>query len=311
MDTKHLYYAVQVAELRSISKAADILYLSQPTLSGHISKLETQIGCKLFDRNTIPLKLTYEGEFFIKYATQILTLEKELMHYIQSCKNVAHGRITLGIPPIYSATLLPSVLPKFKENFPHIELKLIEDSSSALETLLEKGIIDLAIMNLPVHHPDLFYETLLIDRVVLAVPNHLLEKESLTAYPLTPHTLLEPIALHKYKTAPFLLLKSGHRIESISQKIFEAEGIIPTIYLQSSSIDTLCEFCLLGHGITFVPQHIAFKKFNFIGSPVSLFDLPGHPTDYSLVALYNKKFPLTPAMKYFIQTVRTLQTPAY
>ena len=146
MDTKHLYYAVQVANLRSISKAADILYLSQPTLSGHISKLENQLG------NTIPLKLTYEGELFIDYAIQILELEKNLIHRMQSSKNVAIGRITIGIPTCYGATILPQVLPLFKKQFPHVEVQLIEDSSSTLENLLEKNLIDFAIMNLPIEN---------------------------------------------------------------------------------------------------------------------------------------------------------------
>lgn len=142
----------------------------------------------------------------------------------------------------------------------------------------------------------------------MAIPNVLLNPaNTVTKYPLTTQSLLESTSLQLYQSAPYLLLKPGHRIESISRKIFEAENITPNIYIQSSSIDTLCEFCLLGHGIAFVPQNIAYKKFNFKASPVSLFDLPGYQTDYSLVALYNKKFPLTPSMKYFIQTIRSIQ----
>jgi len=311
MDTKHLYYAVQVAEYRSISKAADALYLSQPTLSGHINKLESQLGCKLFDRNTIPLKLTYEGECFMEYALQMLELEKNLIHKMQSSKNAASGRITIGIPPCYSATLLPQVLPAFKAQYPQIELQLVEESSTTIETLLEKEIIDLGILNLPVHNHQLLYETLLIDHVILAIPNAFLSPKLITSYPLTSSHLLESVDLKDFKDFPFLLLKPGHRVEFISRKILETENITPNIYIQSSSIDTLCEFCLLGHGITFVPRHIAYKKFNVPNIPVSLFDLQGHHTDYSMVALYNKKFPLTLAMKSFIHTIRTCQQYAY
>lgn len=308
MDTKHLYYAVQVAEYRSISKAADVLYLSQPTLSQHISKLETQLGCKIFDRNALPLRLTYEGEIFMDYALKILSLEKELTHKMQSSIKAESGRLTIGIPSCYGAYILPQVLPLFKEQFPHIDLQLVEDSSASLEILLEKGLIDLGIMNLPVNNKQLLYVTLLMDHVVLAVPNHLLHTNTPTQYPLTSLHLLDSINLQEYKDAPFLLLKPGHRVAFISRKILEEEHISPDVYIQSSSIDTLCEFCLLGHGIAFVPQNIAYKKFNVPNASVSLFDLAGHHTDYSMVALYNKKFPLTPAMKYFIQTVRTLHT---
>ena len=307
MDTKQLYYAVQVAEYHSISKAADALYLSQPTLSQHISRLETQLGCKIFDRNAIPLRLTYEGELFMDYALKILELEKELTHHMQSSKKAETGRITIGIPSCYGSYILPQVLPHFKIQFPHIDVQIIEESSDTLETLLEKGLIDLAIVNLPIQNKHLIYETLLIDHVVLAIPNALLKNQSPTFYPLTPQSLLESISLQDYKDTPFLLLKPGHRIAFISRKILEEETITPNIYIQSSSIDTLCEFCLLGHGIAFVPRNIAYKKFNFPSSTVSLFDLSGHHTDYSMVALYNKKFPLTPSTKYFIQMVRSLQ----
>lgn len=308
MDTKQLYYAVQVAEYHSISKAADALYLSQPTLSQHISRLETQLGCKIFDRNAIPLRLTYEGELFMDYALQILQLEKELLHKMQCSKKLEAGRITIGIPSCYGAYILPQVLPAFKRQFPQIDLQIIEESSDDLETRLEKGFIDFAIVNLPIHNKQLLYETLLMDHVVLAVPNTLLQNELPTTYPLKASSLLDTVCLQDYRHTPFLLLKPGHRVSYISKKILEEENITPNIYLQSSSIDTLCEFCLLGQGIAFVPQTIAYKKFNYPNSPVSLFDLSGHPTDYSMVALYHKKFPLTPSMKHFIHMVRTLHT---
>lgn len=306
MDTKHLYYALQVAEYHSISKAAEALFLSQPTLSGHINKLETELGCKIFDRNTLPLKLTYEGELFMDYAIKILNLEKELTHQMQSSKKAESGRITLGIPSCYSAYILPQVLPLFKERFPNITIDLVEESSTALEALLEKQLIDLAIVNLPIDNKNLLYETLLIDHVILAIPNKLLGvKETPTHYPLSPQGILDSISLKDYEKSPFLLLKPGHRVASISKKILEEEQINPPVYIYSRSIDTLCEFCMLGHGITFVSQTIAYKKFSQNTShSVSLFDLAGHNTDYSMVALYHKKYPLTPSMKYFIQTVR-------
>ena len=225
MDTKHLYYAAQVAEYRSISKAADVLYLSQPTLSQHISKLETQLGCKLFDRNTIPLKLTYEGEVFIDYALKILELEKSLIHRMQSSKNVINGRITIGIPTCYGATILPKVLPVFKQQFPHVEIQLIEESSTTLETLLEKNLIDLAIMNLPIDNKSLLYETLLIDHVVLAVPNVFLSQENRTQYPLTPESLLESTSLHPYITTPkhntYIDRRTNHRTHDTLRKVEE------------------------------------------------------------------------------------------
>jgi len=80
METRHLYYAICVVEHKSISKAAEALFISQQTLSQHINKLEQLLGCKIFDRNNIPLKLTYEGEVFIDMANKMLALEKELVY---------------------------------------------------------------------------------------------------------------------------------------------------------------------------------------------------------------------------------------
>lgn len=308
MDTKHLYYALEIAELKSISKAAEKLYLAQPTLSGHINKLESHIGCKLFDRTTIPLRLTYEGEIFMDYASKIVETEKKLLHHLQSSSSLDTGRLILGIPPCYSTSLLPKIIPLFKIQFPNIELQLVEESSATLEGLLDKGAIHLAILNLPIDHRHLLYETLLIDHIILAIPNSFLSSEPTTCYPLSSQSLLHSIVLKHYKDSPFLLLKPGHHMAAISQKILEAEHISPNIYIESNHIDTLCELCLLGHGITFVPQTIAFQKFNVPNTPVSLFDLPCHPTDYSLVALYNKNFPPTPSMKYLIQLIRSLNS---
>jgi DNA-binding transcriptional LysR family regulator len=263
METKNLYYVLCVAEEKNFSKAAEKLFITQPTLSQHINKLEKTLGTQLFDRSTTPLTLTYAGEKFVKIASKILDTERELVQEIADINGFCKGRLTIGISAVHGSSLLPTILPKYKERFPNIEIILVEENAHKLEELAERCKTDITITNLPIQNENLVYDTLTLDEVVLAVPKNFLpikfntERYSDTIYDGFYH---EKIEISMLKDCPFLLLKHGHKVREISDKIFNSEGIIPKITLESISIETLYGLSSIGMGVTFIPKSLISKK---------------------------------------------------
>ena len=304
METRTLYYVLCVAEEKNISKAAEKLFITQPTLSQHINKLEKNIGVQLFDRNTTPLTLTYAGEKFVEIASRILEAEKELIQEMEDINGLCKGRLTIGISPIHGSSLLPTILPKYKERFPNIEIVLVEENAHKLEELAERGKTDITITNLPIQNPNLMYDTLALDEVMLAVPRNFLTtnfNNDLDKF------YQEKIDIDILKECPFLLLKPGHKVRQISDMIFNEKGISPRIVLESISIETLYELSSIGMGVTFIPKNLIPQQNMNENTPLYFFSLESTLSNYCMVAIYNKHRHLPMAAKKFISLVKEIQ----
>ena len=153
MDSNQFEYVIAVAEEKNFSKVAKKLYISQPSLSQYIMRLEKQLGIKLFDRTTNSLTLTFAGEKYLESAKNIQSLENRLRWELNDIADSKKGRLTIGIPFPTERYILPSLLPEFHRQFPGIEMVIKEQSAAGLEELLMEGKVDIAILHLPVQNP--------------------------------------------------------------------------------------------------------------------------------------------------------------
>ena len=112
MNIKQIQYALEVAKCRSFSLGAQRLNISQPSLSKQIQNLETELGNKLFDRSTIPMKLTPAGEYFLAHAQSLLYRSDQLIRSMDEFKTEQKGRLTIGISPFRNLYLLPQIIKK-------------------------------------------------------------------------------------------------------------------------------------------------------------------------------------------------------
>lgn len=322
MNTKYLEYFLSINEHKSISQAAQKLFISQPTLSQHIQKLEKQLGVEIFDRSSTPLSLTYAGEKLLKYAEEILALEKQLIKEMNDISGFIKGRVTIGISPMHGYNLLPHILPKYKEKYSKIEINLIEENALTLEALAEKGDVDIIISNLPIQSGNLDYEILSLDQILLAIPENLLPKniERIESHKKMIF-LNDRIDLNLIKNHDFLLLREGHRIRQISDNLFQDLGVKPKIFLESRNIETLFKLSSLGMGITFMPQKYVNNMEYSINSDHSdplkahidkesntytiyFFPLNNLISNYSFVVAYSNHRKLSMASKEFIELLK-------
>jgi len=210
-----------------VTAAAKKLYISQPSLSYVISKVEEDLGVRLFDRSHSPVTLTYAGKRYIESARQILEINDNLRKEFEDILNEEAGEIDLGIPTERAGYMLPRVLEKFRRSFPKVNLRLKETRSVQIIRDLESGNIDIAILpgdpgDLPEH-----FDTELICRehLYLVAGRDLITKDMILEKG-NEHQLPK-VDLRRMRNVPFILMTDGQYIRRYAERILQEAGISP------------------------------------------------------------------------------------
>lgn len=170
LDTHRLKIFLTVSDLKSFSKAAKELYLTQPTISQHITALEDFLEIKLLDRTGKGVLLTREGKILYKYAKQITRLTNEALQSIELLKGKKTGDLKLGASTIPGEFILPKMLGKFKKDYPDIKISLkIADSQRIISDLLEHNI-EIGVIGAKIPNLQVSYTRFLEDKLIIAVP---------------------------------------------------------------------------------------------------------------------------------------------
>ncbi len=150
MEIRVLRYFLTVVREESITKASEVLHITQPTLSRQLAQMEEEIGVKLFDRGARKITLTNEGILLRRRAEEILQLvdktERELMEQDEQIE----GKITIGCGEISSVQLLPELFKKFREKYPHVTFDLYTATADLVKEQMDKGLIDIGLLLEPI-----------------------------------------------------------------------------------------------------------------------------------------------------------------
>ena len=247
MDYRTLRYIITVAEEGSISKAAQKLYLSQPSLSHCILKQERQLGITLFDRARQPLQLTYAGERYIEAARKILDFREQLEKEMEDIANTKKGRVVVGVTGTHSAYLLPRVIPRFRSRWPDVDVVLVEETLSQLEALLVAGRAEIAILMMPVQNEHLTCSHLYDEEILLCLPE---------GHPAIERFVGDGVDLDLLRDEPFVLYRKGMRVRKISDALFAEAGFAPRIILESQTVETLLNLVSTRVGCAFLPKTV-------------------------------------------------------
>jgi len=170
VDFRHLESFCRVADLRSFSKAADDLYLTQPTVSGHILSLEQSLGLRLLDRTGREARLTKGGQIFYHYASKILAFRREALNALSEFSEGIRGDLTLGASTIPGEYLLPKLLGSFKKEHPRLTISLkIADSREVAQCILQDRV-ELGMTGAKINHPSLHYDLFEQDEIIIVGP---------------------------------------------------------------------------------------------------------------------------------------------
>src|ERR1700716_4352625 len=156
MEMHQLRYFVTVVREGTFTKAAERLFITQPSLSEQIRKLETELGSPLFQRLGRRLTLTDAGEALLPHAQKVLFEVEQARARVQEVRGLRRGRLSVGVLPSAAARLLPQFLADFQRQHPGVEVALREENLSAdFEQMVHDGVLDLAIIRLPKRRADL------------------------------------------------------------------------------------------------------------------------------------------------------------
>jgi DNA-binding transcriptional LysR family regulator len=292
MDFRQLQYMLMVAEEKSFSKAAQKLYIAQPSLSQFIQKLEKQLGVELFDRTNNPITLTYAGELYIETAKKILDLKDQLHQQMEDIADLKKGCLKIGVAPFRSTYVIPKILPLFHDRFPGIEVILYEGTSTELEDFALKGTTDISLMMIPVPEESLSYVAISKEEILLALPpNHWLSK-----------TAAGKISLAALKDEPFVLLKQNQKLHHIAMDLCKQAGFKPKVILESENIETAHALVTAGMGISFIPDTLPLSS-TFSKQP-KYFSIEEFSTTREMVVAYRKGRYLSRAANEFINVTK-------
>jgi DNA-binding transcriptional LysR family regulator len=283
---------LKVAEEKSFSKAAQKLYIAQPSLSQFIQKLEKQLGVELFDRTNNPITLTYAGELYIETAKKILDLKDQLHQQMEDIADLKKGCLKIGVAPFRSTYVIPKILPLFHERFPGIEVILYEGTSTELEDFALKGTTDISLMMMPVPEDLFSYVTISKEEILIALPpNHNLSK-----------TTSSKINLAALKDEPFVLLKQNQKLHQIAVDLCKQAGFKPRVILESENIETAHALVTAGMGVSFIPDTLPLSS-TFSKQP-KYFSIEGFSTTREMVVAYRKGRYLSRAANEFINVMK-------
>lgn len=300
MNFLSLEYFLAVAQDLSITKAAEKLFISQQSLSNSIIKLEKVLGVKLFNRSP-SFSLTYAGSKLVVAATKIMDIRTQILNEIDDASKNHRGEIRIGISHTRGCSVLPEILPRFKETHPLVKISLVEANSEALEEKLNNGGIDLMFGFLPIMLDCVKIVELFHERMYLVVPKRLTDElfGDKSEFMRGKYSVSGDISA--FKDCPMIMLKQGNRIRAMMDEVFAAYDITPNIVLETDNIETAFALAARGMGITVYPE-MYLNVFRHGTEPdVDLFPLADKSAVGTLAIGYSVKRYLSTAARDFIR----------
>ena len=247
MNTKVLKTFLTICRVGSITKAAQLLYISQPALSHFISKAEEELGAKIFNRGTTPLTLTQAGEKYVKTARMILGLQESLKQEIENLKDCRSGEITLGLSDMRATVLLPFVLPEFRRLYPNVAIRTVESSSKEVENNVRNGVVEIGIIPLYDYGQDLSASVLYDEELLLV---------SASEVPSHHGATRNWVSLGDMTGKDFILLHRPNRIRRAVDAMFIEHGVKPKSIFESCNNMTVYMMAASGLGLAIVPDSV-------------------------------------------------------
>ena len=294
MQLKQLEVFLQVARQRSFSKAAEALYLTQPTVSAHVAALEEELGAKLVVRSTKQLRLTAAGRVLSRYAAEILGLCQRAAQDVRTATSSIAGTLSIAASTVPSQYLLPQVLPLLRQRYPQVFFQIRQgDSGQVAQWMMENGA-ELGLVGAPVQRAGLLCVPFLAERLVIATPNAP-EYRRLEGQ-MTPEIL---------RRAPFLMREPGSGTRKQAEQYLKGVGLEPkslTLAAQLESTESILQGVKNGLGISILSEWAAKEAAQ--EGKILVFAPESPLLERQFYLLYRRSSPLSPAAAMLVEELR-------
>ena len=290
MELRNINTFLHIAELHSFSQAARELGYSQSAVSAQIAQLEAELGTPLFDRVGKTVRLTESGQTFLSYARTLLATVQQAQAALQPAPQV-RGVLRLALADYVCSTFLPSLLRRYHERCPQVELVLSTSTTDGMLRLLAANQIDLAYT---------LDRPLLRSSLILAVDQP--EPVCFVSPPDHPLAQQAEVSPEELSRQEFLLTERSMSYRDALDQCMAARGLTLRPYLELGSASLLCQMVEQGMGLSFLPEYIV--RASLASGRLARLNVPDCRVEMRRQLFYHKDKWLTPPMKQFIALVR-------
>ena len=256
MELRQLKYFQKVSRLQSVTKAAEELFVAQPSVTASIHKLEAELGLALFDRSQRNITLTVEGSVFLRRVDEILSRVDDAVAEMNDYRLRQSGAIRVGIPSMIGVFLFPKVFTTFTALYPQYELTVVEEGTISILRLLEQGKLDIGFVVLFDQIKDLEVLQVAKGQMMVCLP------------PGHPLAELPAVPMSSLHDEPFILLKKGTYNRQMILEQCEKNHFVPNIIFSTSQLETIIGLVEKGVGISFLLDVIARKQHGIVSRPL-------------------------------------------
>lgn len=249
MELRDIQSFINVADYKSFTKAAEHSYLSQPSLSKAVKKLESELHVELFDRSTRYLRLTDAGQIVYTQGKKALAALTELSNLLDELTDAEIGEIKMGVPPLIGTLFFPKIARLFHEQYPNVTLELIEMGAKVIKQLVKEDQIDIGLIVLPVDESAFNIHPFIIDDFMLYI-----HKDH-------PIARKRTVSLSELKEEKFIVFSEHFSLHDLIINACQEAGFTPSISYESSQWDLILELVASNLGIALLP-HSLFIKVN-------------------------------------------------
>lgn len=295
MNLRDLRYLAALARYKHFGKAAEACFVTQPTLSAQIKKLEQYLGVPLVERNRRNVRLTEVGELIAQRAAAIDAEAENLVELAKQHQDPLQGRFRLGVIPTSGPYLLPLIMKPLEAALPRVNWVIEESQTAVLQTRLAKGELDACI--LATESPDGCDELPLFDEPFwLALPkNHELGNQS-------------NIKLDNLSSEPLLLLEEGHCLRDQALAVCDSAELSEHQEFRATSLETLRHMTAAGAGLTLLPELAIKGPWANLSTQLQLKPLQGQPSR-SMRLVWRNTSPRTVLMQAVVDAVQAAVEP--
>lgn len=301
---------------KSISKAAQKLFISQPSLSLMVKKLEEQIGAPLFDRSSKPMQMTEVGIRYIAAVEQFRSVEKDFEDYLRALNDLEAGSLGIGSNQLLSTLVLPRYIASFTREHPNIKLRLLDANSITLENQISNGQLDILIDNYALPQDQFEKQYLTTEHLLLAVPSAFVRDQAILAQCLTYQDVIHRrhgnknpgVKLEYFQDVPFIMMNRDNDIRRQTDAIFQETGFSPRILFEMDRLTTLYSYIEQGVAASVVSDTLVENIRGVDQQSICFYPLPTEHAIRNIYVSYKRNKYYSRAMASFIQSLGDLRS---
>ena len=290
MNLRTLLAFVEVVRQGGFSQAAQVVSLTQSTVSKAVKSLEDELGTPLFNRAGHKVELTAAGEIAYRRALVLLSERSDMLAEINELLDLKRGRLRIGLPPVGCGVLFAAMFATYRKRYPQVDIELIEHGSKRLQECLEAGEVDLAALLIPMDEA-FDYQAVRNEPLIVVLPaGHALSRR-------------KRIDFTDLADSPFILFEAGFALNAKIMAACERKGVVPRVTARSGQIDFIVDLVAADLGVAFLPRMLAHKHQH---AGIALVPLDEPHTDWHIALAWRANAHLPPAAKAWLELAREM-----